>query len=284
MNAQSFAQPPEAPACAGAQVFDIRHFETKYMEQNINKKVIFDTVRSMLGRGFAQAEVAALDRAIDAATLPVRPRLGALSERFESGGRGPGAVSSTPGDPGGASYGVWQLSCRAGTVAAFLASEGLGWRADFGEARPGSTAFDDAWRSVAERDPDRFAQAQHAFVERTHYRPAVAAVAAKTGLDLDSRHPAVRDASWSVAVQHGGAAGILTPAVVAADALRPRADAAYDRRLVEAIYAQRTAYVARLARRSGPAAKRLLESVLEHRYPDELAAALAMFEDGLVSV
>lgn len=41
----------------------------------MNRKPIFDAVRAMLGRGFAEAEVAALDAAIDAALgiEPVRP-------------------------------------------------------------------------------------------------------------------------------------------------------------------------------------------------------------------
>lgn len=34
-------------------------------------------------------------------------RLGALSERYESGGRGAGTVSTGRGDPGGVSYGLF---------------------------------------------------------------------------------------------------------------------------------------------------------------------------------
>ena len=99
------------------------------MEHVVNRRLVFDAVRVMLGRGFRQDEVERLDRALDAAlspasTVPAAHRLGALSERFESGDRGPGAVSSGQGDPGGVSYGIWQLSSRAGTAAAFAASEG----------------------------------------------------------------------------------------------------------------------------------------------------------------
>lgn len=206
-------------------------------------------------------------------------RLGALSEEFESGGRGPGAVSSGQGDPGGVSYGIWQLSSRAGTAAAFMAAEGARWRAEFAGAAPGSAAFSAAWKKVAAREPVAFAAAQHAFIERTHYRPTVAAVRKNTGLDLDSRHPAVRDATWSVAVQHGGAASILTAAVAAADRSPGREAAGYDRALVNAIYEQRTGYVLRVARGQGlgtPAGKQLV-SITKHRYPAERAKALGMF-------
>lgn len=247
----------------------------------MNRKPIFDAVRSLLKRGFTQAEVALLDRAIDCA-LAVGRALGALSERFESGGRGPGTVSPGGSDPGGVSYGIWQLSSRAGTAAAFVAAEGARWRGDFGEAAPGSEAFTAAWRRIAAREPDAFAQAQHDFIERSHYRPAVAAVLRQTGLDLDARHAAVRDVAWSVAVQHGGAARILAAAVAAADRALPRGDPGYDRRLVEAIYGERAAYVARLAGRSSAPAARMLETILRNRYPAERTAALAMFGESAV--
>lgn len=242
----------------------------------MNRKPIFEAVRALLGRGFSQAEVDLLDDAIDLA-LAERPRLGALSELFESGGRGPGAVSSGTGDPGGVSYGIWQLSSRAGTAAAFAAAEGARWHVDFAGAAPGTAAFSAAWKAIASREPSAFAEAQHRFIARTHYSPAVAEVARRTGIDLDGRHPAVRDATWSVAVQHGGAAAILTAAVATADAALDRTDAGYDRRLVEAIYAERSAYVRRVAARSGGAVRRTLEAVVRSRYPAELAAALAMF-------
>lgn len=103
----------------------------------------------------------------------------------------------------------------------------------------------------------------------------------RSGLDLDTRHPAVRDATWSVAVQHGGAAGILVTAIAAADAAQARDAAGYDRALVEAIYATRSAYVLRVAARAGlgTAQGRVLQSVTRNRYPAELAAALAMFAE-----
>lgn len=248
------------------------------MEQIINKKPIFDAVRLMLARGFAQDEVTALDHAIDLALgfAPPRP-LGLLSERFESGGRGPGAVSSGKGDPGGVSYGIWQLSSKAGTAARFVKGEGVRWQADFAASAPGSPAFSAAWRAVALREPEAFEHAQRAFIERTHYGPAVSAVERATGLDLDRRHLAVRDAAWSVAVQHGGAAKILGDAVRQADGAPGREDTDYDRMLVKAIYAVRTDYVLRVAARSSAAVRRTLEAVARGRYPAELGAALALF-------
>jgi hypothetical protein len=247
----------------------------------LNRKPIFDTVRAILGRGFTQAEVARIDRAIDAAVArddPPRGRLGELSAQFESGGRGPGTVSSGRGDPGGVSYGIYQLASRTGTVAAFLRGEGAAWAREFGGAGPGSAGFSAIWKGIAAREPAAFADAQHAFIRRTHYDPAVRSVFDNTGLDLDARHDAVRDVTWSVAVQHGGAAKILSGAVGNSDARLGRADPGYDRALIEAIYDERSAYVLRVAARSNAAARRMLEAVTRNRYPAERADALAMLE------
>ncbi|MFM6933737.1 MAG: hypothetical protein ACKOUT_16020 [Novosphingobium sp.] len=208
-----------------------------------------------------------------------RHRLGSISERFESGGRGPGTVSGGQGDPGGVSYGTYQLASRTGTVAAFLRGDGAGWAGELCHA-PGSAEFSAAWRDIAARDGEAFAAAQHAFIERTHYLPVVKAVLASLRYDLDQRHPAVRDAVWSAAVQHGGAAGLAKTAVTDADGEAGRGTSAHDRAFIKAIYQRRADYVRALAARSAPAVRRTLTTVADRRYPQELAAALALFESG----
>jgi hypothetical protein len=251
---------------------------------DLDRKPIFDAVRRMMGRSFTHAEVETLDRAIDCALRggggeTDLPRLGTLSERFESGGRGPGTVSGGIGDPGGVSYGTYQLSSRTGTAARFMAGEGAAWAREFGKAAPGSAAFSRAWRELAESEPEAFGAAQNAFIERTHYRPVLAAVLAETGVDLDSRHRAVREATWSVAVQHGRAARILVDAVQATQREKsPDDGCAFDRALIEAIYDRRSDYVLRVADRASPAAARTLRSIVRNRYPAEREAALAMLE------
>lgn len=101
----------------------------------------------------------------------------------------------------------------------------------------------------------------------------------RTGIDLDGRHRAVRDAVWSVAVQHGRAARILSAAVDMADAGSSRAACDYDLRLLREIHAERSAYVLRVAERTPLAAERAtLQSIVDRRYPDELARALAMLD------
>lgn len=240
---------------------------------------VFEAVRAIGRAGLFNdpGNILALHNLLDAFGAPRESVLGKLSERYESGSNGVGTVSSGAADPGGVSYGIWQLSSKAGTAAAFVAAEGERWRADFGGTTPGSAAFSQAWKRIAAREPQAFAAAQHAFIERTHYRPAVAAVRSATVLDLDSRHAAVRDATWSVAVQHGGAAKILTAAVKGTDAQMARTAAGYDKLLVETIYAERADYVLAVAAKSDPVSARALQGIVRSRYPAELADALAMF-------
>ena len=257
----------------------------------MNRKPLFDVVRELLGGKLSQPQVDAIDAAITAGlegippTPPPYHQLGALSERYECGSRGPGAVSTGRNDPGGVSYGLFQLASRSGTCAAFLAAEGKKWAPRFGSHTPGSDPFSTVWREIAEADRDAFAQAQRDFIARTHYFPAVNSVKTSTGLDLNSRHPAVRDATWSTAVQHGGAARILGAAVTNADKQTQRDHPGYDRVLIEAIYAERSAYVLRVAERPQLSAgeRRQLERLVRNRFLAERSDALLMLAGNMPS-
>ena len=264
------------------------------------RKPIFDAVRIMLNRGFTKDEVEVLDRACDLAEAavdapsspppklrPAKPdaplappmhRLGSLSEEFESGGRGPGTVSSGVGDPGGVSYGTYQLASKTGTCAVFVKTEGKPWAAKFARNAPGTAAFSTAWKAIAAADGEAFGNAQHAFIERTLYRPVVNVVNDRKGVDLDRRGEAVRDVAWSCAVQHGRAANILIDAIDAVERDTDRSDPNYDRKLVEAIYKARIAYVLAVAANPKlPQAQRnQLISITQKRYPSELEKARAM--------
>ena len=169
--------------------------------------------------------------------------LGSLSSKYETGGRGPGTVSSGVGDAGGVSYGSYQMTSRprGGTVARFVAEAGFAWRVRFAAVNPGSPEFSAQWKALATEAPDAFFEAQHAFIKRTHFDPLVGKVAAEDGLDLTLRSPAVQDVIWSTAVQHGPNTPVVQRAIVAAggaQTLQP-ADRARDRHLVIAIYAER---------------------------------------------
>lgn len=170
-----------------------------------------------------------------------QPAIGGLSEQYESGGRGPGTVSSGTGDPGGVSYGTYQLAGNRNRPQEFLASEGQRWAAEFGASTPGSAAFSATWREIAAREPEAFGAAQHDYIQRTHYQVQADQVQGNTGIDVTNRSAALRDVVWSTAVQHGPETGAIARAIanVRAQGVTPSEGDAFDRALINAIYDER---------------------------------------------
>jgi hypothetical protein len=208
-------------------------------------------------------------------------RLGILSERHETSGRGPGTVSTGKGDAGGVSYGSYQLATNTGDAAAFMASDAAKpWARDFKGLVPGTAAFTERWKGVARRDAQAFGAAQHAYVQESHYAPVVRRVEQATSYDLDGASDAVRNVTWSIAVQHGHAANILADAVRQTDRTVARSNPRYEEALINNAYAGRSAYVRHLRERQLAIGKRDQASqsadILKNRYPQELADALDM--------
>lgn len=214
---------------------------------------------------------------------PARPiDHGVLSARYESApGGNPGEVSNPKGDPGGVSYGVHQMSSRMGTVAAFLASpDGSRWSGEFSGLTPGSDAFSAKWRQVAAGEPVTFRTAQETYVTRTHYAASARSITKRTGLDIDTRSEALRQAAYSTAVQHGpsGGAAIVARAITQTDKLFPRNDPRYEASLINSVYDVRSAFW--VAKRNAQLKIGLKDdaqtsnNVVTIRLPDERARAL----------
>lgn len=138
----------------------------------------------------------------------MRTDLGDSVKGYESGGDGVASVSKgvlkdgSP-DPGGVSYGTYQLNSQrgSGTVKVFLDSpEGKKYASEFAGKTPGSPEFTAKWKEIAAREPEALHQAEKEFIYRTHYLPR-ASVAAEMGFDMNN--PAIQDAVWSGSVQHG---------------------------------------------------------------------------------
>lgn len=157
------------------------------------------------------------------------------------------------GDPGGPSYGSYQLASRGrdksgkathGPVWSFIASpEFAPWVEQFGNAQPESAEFKRHWQAAATNDAAAFQAAQHRYIEPTDYKPRISKVLADTGVNLDSRSDAVRNAVWSTSVHHGAAATLLIRAVrETGKSLNPE-DPGYDSALIDNIYKVRIAYV-----------------------------------------
>ena len=153
--------------------------------------------------------------------------LGKTSEKFESGGRGPGVINAYNGkaanDPGGASYGCYQLasnlppvmpngkarkSAAGSTLSSFIRQSRFQSR--LLGLKPATPEFDAAWTAIAKEFPQEFRDDQHDFIKRTHYDVLLSGLK-RRGLDLSGYGPAVQDLIWSTAVHIGpGATSIFT--------------------------------------------------------------------------
>lgn len=186
--------------------------------------------------------------------------LGAVSAKYESGGRGVEFISSGKGDPGGRSYGIHQLS-GAYSMGAFLRSpEGAPFRDAFKGLRPTTNAFNKVYRRIAKAQPEAFAAAQRAFYTRTHFDP-LRKHAEKLGFDVSNR--GVQEALFSMSVQHGRAKTIVSRAGWAA-----KNDV---KGQIRALYDARTKYVSGLS----TLPSRTKRSVL-NRYQREVLDALSL--------
>ena len=135
--------------------------------------------------------------------------LGDLSAKYESSGS-PATISSGEGDPGGKSYGKYQLASRMGSVDSFLK-----WAvhlsanavyASYGRTLSqfpiGSADFDCAWREIARIDAEGFERMQHDYVCYAYYLPAVEELRS-VGFAADKHTHVMQDVIWSRTVQYG---------------------------------------------------------------------------------
>lgn len=137
--------------------------------------------------------------------------LGYVSENYESNGD-PGTVSTTPGDPGGTSYGPWQLASKVGSVDSFLIwlkNENVDFYNTLIAAKQAdnntySTNFNNAWSKLGTDHYDEFFEVQKKYIKITYFDKLVKALQ-NSGTDYTSRlnDYSVRNMLWSTAVQHG---------------------------------------------------------------------------------
>ena len=208
--------------------------------------------------------------------------LGTLSSRFETGGRGIGTVSSGAGDAGGVSYGSYQMTSQpsGGTVARFIGAAEFPWRDRFAGLVPGTPDFTAQWKALAAEAPEAFFDAQHAFVQRTHYLPLMQRIASDDHLDVSSRSRALQDVVWSTAVQHGPGTPVIHRAMQQLGQPLDLSDAKLDRSLITAVYAER-------GKRGSDGNlvyfrnnSKAVQDGVARRFQDEERDALRMFDSG----
>jgi len=163
--------------------------------------------------------------------------LGILSAKYETGGRGPGTVSSGAGDPGGVSYGSYQMATKTGTAKRFVTQSDFPWLQDFQNLTPGTADFSACWKRIATNQTDAFQKCQHEFIKRTHYDPLAAKILSDDDVDVNTRTTTLQNVVWSTAVQHGPGTPIVHRAL--ANVSSKPSDPQYDEQVIRAIYAER---------------------------------------------
>ena len=153
----------------------------------------------------------------DAISSPSGWELGQTSEKYESGGRGPGVINNYANlnDPGGASYGMYQLAsflpkkmpngqsrreAKKTQLTEFIAQSRFA--SLFDGLTPATQAFDMVWKKVASDNPKAFAQDQHDFIKKNNYVVMLSKLK-REGCDLSFYSAGVQDLVWSTAVQFG---------------------------------------------------------------------------------
>lgn len=130
-------------------------------------------------------------------------KLGSIAAKHESGKGGVGTVSTGKGDFGGVSYGVYQLSSKAGTLQKYLKESG--YDKEFTGLEPGSPEFSKKWKELAKSDP-KFGETQHDFIAKVNYSPLVKSLK-KNGLDFTSKGQAIQEMLFSIGNQYGPGLG-----------------------------------------------------------------------------
>jgi hypothetical protein len=141
------------------------------------------------------------------------------------------------------SYGTFQMNSNDRIVHDFVKSpEASPWARRFRGKTPVTKPFDDEWRAVAAADPAGFESAQRAYIVRANYSAGAIQVRQNARYELDQVSPAVRQASFATAVQHGpsGGGGLFVRAVQTVDARMKRSDVRYEPALINALYDNRT--------------------------------------------
>ena len=185
----------------------------------------------------ATAAAAAAGAAAGAIGEALAEALGTLSAKYETGGRGPGTVSTGAGDPGGVSYGSYQMASKMGVPQKFVKQTGFQWLADFQNLSAGTAEFTACWKRIAANEPAAFQKCQHEYIKKTHYDLLAAKILNDDRLDVNTRSRALQDVVWSTAVQHGGGTSMVHKAL--ANVTCARTDPAFDEQLIRAIYAER---------------------------------------------
>lgn len=187
---------------------------------------------------------------------------GDISAYFESGNtvRSVETITYNAKDPGGKSYGKFQIALKSGTLKKYISWSK--YNDEFRKANPGSEEFDKIWVSIAKREEHNFEDDQYEFISLTHFKP-VQRYAKLQGFDTNNF--AINEALFSIGVQHGGYKTIINAAVRLRKSAKPSAEED-----IEALYEARNLYVDKIN------LPKSISVALHNRYIKELKMVTAL--------
>jgi hypothetical protein len=204
--------------------------------------------------------------------IPAGDKIGKVSEKWESGGRGSGVVGWDPG--GGTSYGKYQIASKVGSTKAFLNFAEKSGRKDVAE-KLRSAGFEndtggttgkavDVWKEMAAKG--ELGDLEHQFIKSQSYDVAYKGLSP----DLQKRvggSKALQEMLWSSAVHHGGGGkGTAGAAGIFGEVYK---EGMSDEDLIKGVYANR-------GTRFGNQPENIRKSIQNIRFPQEQATILAM--------
>lgn len=195
-------------------------------------------------------------------------KIGDLAEKYEVGNRGPGYISNgDKWDPGGDSYGSYQLATKVGTLQGYLATS-LPYVDRLKKHKIKSTSFDFVWKDIAAKDPEGFKQSQFDYVAGISYIPC-RKYADSIGI---ANSFAINSALFSISNQHGKWKRVLNNAKIS--------QTDNEATQVEKLYDSRKEYVKGLTTLSSTVKK----NVIKQRCELEKADCLSLINNSHVDV
>ncbi len=259
-------------------------FGTSNIENNIEN--ILDPLDNTSNQGIQYAQNNLANIASDVEQTSKFYRIGTLSGLYESTDN-PAAIGVD--NSGGPSYGAYQIATTPGTMNNYINFlQQIPQYQSFADilnkaggniaAIAKSPSFVNAWQQLSKNKD--FNASQYNFIINTHLNPLINAVKEKDLLNLDNRHPVVKDALYSMSVQHRAAPQIVNKAL---QELKQQYGSnplnIDDTMILRSLYKNRADYVKALPESQHAGDKKITRqekmNIINKRYPKELQDALS---------
>ena len=204
-------------------------------------------------------------------TGSARENFGFLSRRFESGGA-LATISGGTGDPGGVSFGPYQLSSKKGSVKNFVEhikkhydqNSPLWELTRHNDWTNGNGKFASTWKALANSNPEELGKANREFVRPRYFNEPLQRLSQQNPklAQRIEESPALQELFFSVSIQHGefgGVQGIFNRAQ------KKCTDKQCPFQLTDKVFEERKIIV----QNSQGIAPKQKEAILKSRYPEE---------------